>query len=150
MNDNHVKDKIGPCGLLCEKCYAYNQGPVQYHAEQLRTCLGDFYLYAQRFATLLNEPRFGNYPAFKDFLLLLSSGNCKGCRKQVCHLFTDCKVNKCHKENKVDYCFQCTRFPCQNTGFDENLYQRWLAINKRIRETGLENYYNEVKDKPRY
>jgi hypothetical protein len=143
-------DKFGPCGLLCEKCFAYDKGPIYYHAEKLKQNLGEFDNYANRFATLLDEPKFANYPVFKEFLSLLSSSNCKGCRKQDCHLFSSCKVKDCYKEKKVDFCFQCTDFSCDHTGFDENLEKRWLKINYRIREIGLENYYDEIKDKPRY
>lgn len=150
MNNHELKDKFGPCGLLCEKCFAYSNGLIRYHAEQLKNQLGNFDVYAQRFSKLLNEPRFENYATFKEFLSFLSLSNCKGCRKQECHLFTDCKVNHCYKDKGVEYCYQCAEFPCQNTGFDENLNLRWLKINERIREIGLENYYNEVKDKPRY
>jgi len=143
-------DKFGPCGLLCEKCFAYDTGPIHFHAEQLKINLGEFDNYANRFSTLLDEPKFGDYPVFKEFLGLLSVSNCQGCRKQECHLFIDCKVKDCYKKMKVDFCFQCADFPCDHTGFDENLEKRWLKINQRIIENGLDNYYNEIKDKPRY
>jgi hypothetical protein len=143
-------EKFGPCGLLCEKCFAFDKGPILNHAEQLKQNLGEFDNYAKRFATLLDEPKFGDYPIFKEFLGLLSASNCQGCRKQECHLFRNCKVKDCYKEKKVDFCYQCSDFPCDQTGFDENLNQRWLKINQKIREIGLENYYSEIKDKPRY
>jgi hypothetical protein len=144
------QDKFGPCGLLCEKCFAYEKGPIRFHAEQLKKNLGEFDNYANRFVTLLDEPKFANYPAFKEVLNLFSEANCKGCRKQECHLFTDCKVNICYKEKGVDFCYQCADFPCEYTGFDENLKQRWLRINRRVIEIGMENYYTEIKDNPRY
>jgi hypothetical protein len=147
---NDLTGIFGPCGLLCEKCFAFNNGQIKYHAEKLKADLGDFDIYAKRFVSLLDEPVFSKYPDFKELLNLLSSGNCQGCRKQECHLFRDCKVRHCYKDKKVDYCFQCKSFPCDHTGFDDNLNQRWLKINQRIREVGLDNYYNEVKDKPRY
>jgi hypothetical protein len=147
---NDLTGIFGPCGLLCEKCFAFNNGQIKYHAEKLKADLGDFDIYAKRFVTLLDEPVFNKYPEFKELLNLLSSGSCKGCRKQECHLFRDCKVRHCYKDKEVDYCFQCKSFPCDYTGFDDNLKQRWLKINQQIREVGLENYYNEVKDKPRY
>ena len=143
-------DKFGPCGLLCEKCFAYVNGPIRYHAEQLKNNLGEFENYASRFVTLLDEPVFGKYPDFKALLDLMASNNCNGCRKQECHLFRDCKVKQCYKDKGVDYCYQCADFPCNQTGFDENLHKRWLKINQKIREVGLENYYSEIKDKPRY
>ena len=147
---NELSNKFGPCALLCEKCFAYENGKIKYHAEQLKTYLGDFDVFAKRFVTLLDEPVFDKYPDFKELLTLLSTNNCQGCRKQECHLFKDCNVRNCYKEKGVDYCYQCEDFPCEHTGFDDNLKQRWLQINNKIREIGLENYYNEIKDKPRY
>ncbi len=147
---NNLLDKIGPCGLLCEKCFAYANGSIKHHAQQLKSHLGEFDNYAKRFVTLLDEPTFGKYGDFKDMLELFTQGGCQGCRKQDCHLFKDCKVKLCYKEKEVDYCFQCADFPCDNTGFDDNLKQRWLKINNKIREIGLENYYDEIKDKARY
>lgn len=148
--ENDLLHKFGPCGLLCEKCFAFEWGPIKEHAKELKHNLGEFDNYAKRFTTLLNEPVFSKYPIFKEFLNLLSVTSCKGCREQECHLFSGCKVRECYKAKGVDYCFQCPEFPCGNTGFDENLEQRWLKINNKIREIGVENYYNEVKDKPRY
>ncbi|WP_236263963.1 DUF3795 domain-containing protein [Dysgonomonas sp. Marseille-P4677] len=81
---------------------------------------------------------------------LFSSGSCQGCRIQKCHLFKDCKVRTCCQQEGVDYCFECGKFPFENTGFDENLKKRWLILNKKIRKIGLENYYTEVKEKSRY
>jgi hypothetical protein len=148
--ENNLIDKFGPCGLLCEKCFAFNNGPIHFHADMLKKNLGEFNNYAKRFVGLLDNPVFAKYPDFKEFLNTLATNNCQGCRKQDCHLFTECKVKNCYKNKNVDYCFQCNDFPCENTGFDDNLKQRWLKINFRIREIGLEDYYNEIKDKPRY
>jgi hypothetical protein len=147
---NDLLHKFGPCGLLCEKCFAFENGPIKEHAVKLKENLGEFDNYAKRFETLLNDSRFGAYPVFKEFLNLLASTGCKGCREQECHLFAGCNVKLCYKEKGVDYCWQCAEFPCTNTGFDENLNMRWLKINEKIKEIGLENYYNSIKDKPRY
>lgn len=149
MEDN-LFDKFGPCGLLCEKCFAFEKGKIKHHAEQLKECLGGFDNYAKRFVTLLEEPVFDKYNEFKALLNLFSQGSCQGCRKQECHLFKTCGVKQCYKDKNIDYCYQCIDFPCNNSGFDENLKQRWLKINHKIREIGLEKYYSEVKDKPRY
>jgi ribonucleotide reductase beta subunit family protein with ferritin-like domain len=75
---------------------------------------------------------------------------CQGCRKEKCKLFKTCNVRVCSEEKQVDYCFQCSHFPCENTGFDEHLYKRFVAINRRMQEVGVEKYYEEVKDLPRY
>lgn len=46
--------------------------------------------------------------------------------------------------------FECPEFPCEHTGLDENLYQRHVAISRRIAEIGCKAYYDEIKDIPRY
>jgi len=148
MND--ILNKFGPCGILCEKCFAYSAGSIKEHSRALKRDLGNFDVYASRFATLLNKPGFESYPAFKEVLDLLVSIECKGCRLESCRLFAACRVRDCAKEHRVDFCYQCAEFPCTGTGFDEHLYKRSVIINNRIREIGLDNYYNEVKDKPRY
>lgn len=107
-------------------------------------------MYAQRFVEMLNEPVFAKYADFKEFLDHLSVATCQGCRKEKCKLFKTCNVRACSEEKQVDYCFQCSCFPCENTGFDEHLYKRFVAINKRMQEVGVEKYYEEVKDLPRY
>lgn len=147
---NYLIEKFGPCGLLCEKCFAYAKGPIKLHAEKLRENLGAFDNYAKRFVTLIDEPTFLKYPEFKEVLDLLSAGKCLGCRKQSCQLFSGCMVKECCKAKNVDFCYQCEGFPCSNTGFDENLEKRWLAINHKIKEIGLAAYFNQIMDKPRY
>jgi hypothetical protein len=50
----------------------------------------------------------------------------------------------------VGFCLQCFEFPCENTGSDVNLQNRWLTINKRMKEVDLEQYFEEIKDNSRY
>lgn len=150
MNYGEILNKTGPCGISCEKCFAFNEGEIKYHSGELKKFLGNFDIYASRFVDLLDEPVFGKYPEFKELLSYFTSVECKGCRKESCKLFKTCNVRECHKQKGVDFCFQCEEFPCDNTGFDEHLYNRIVSINKRMKEIGIENYYDEIKDKPRY
>jgi len=148
--DDTIKDKFGPCGISCEKCFAYANGTIRRSSIDLRESLGNFEIYARRFPELLGEPVFNKYPDFRELLNYFSSVECKGCRKEQCKIFSDCKVRDCHKAKGVDFCFQCPEFPCMNTGFDKHLYKRSVQINMRMKEIGIEEYYNEVKDEPRY
>ena len=50
----------------------------------------------------------------------------------------------------MDFCFQCDEFPCEKANFDEHLRRRWIAMNERMKEAGVETYYEETKDEPRY
>ena len=145
-----ILEHLGPCGINCQKCFAFNDGSIKKHSEALRNELGNFEIYAKRFSELLNAPIFSKYPDFKEMLDHFASSNCLGCRTQECHLFTTCNVRNCHKEKSVDFCFQCSEFPCKKTGFDEHLEQRWIKINQRMKEVGVVEYYNEIKDKARY
>ncbi|RPH34181.1 MAG: DUF3795 domain-containing protein [Bacteroidales bacterium] len=141
---------LGPCGINCQKCFAFKDGSIKYHSENLRNSLGNFDIYAKRFTELLDAPVFSKYSDFKGMLDHFANANCNGCRKQECHLFRSCNVRICHKEKSVDFCFQCKEFPCNRTGFDTHLEQRWIKINQRMKEVGVEEYYNEIKDKARY
>lgn len=56
-----------------------------------------------------------------------------------CFAFKDGEIHKLSR-----------KFPCPKTGLDENFYQRHVAINHRMKEIGVEAYYEEIEDKPRY
>ena len=128
-----IKKHIAPCELHCGGCFAFNGGNIQKHSTELIKSLGNFDVYAQRFVTMLDEPVFENYQSFKMMLHYFSEAKCNGCR-----------------EKGVDFFFQCTSFPCEQTGFDEHLQKRFISINEKIRKIGIENYYEEIKDVPRY
>lgn len=145
-----IKKRLAPCGLHCGKCFAFAEGDIQNLSGRLEEALGNFDVYAQRFVGMLGEPVFLKYPDFKEFLHYLSVVKCKGCRAEKCKLFKACKVRLCCEEKKVDFCFQCPEFPCRHTGFDEHLYKRYVGISERIKEIGIEKYYEKVKSLSRY
>jgi Protein of unknown function (DUF3795) len=150
MDDQQIKTRLAPCGLHCGKCFAFVDGDISKYSKKLKESLGNFEIYAERFVDLLSEPAFAKYPEFKELLNILASGECGGCRREKCLLFKDCKVRECSEIKKVDFCFQCDDFPCGNTGFDKHLNKRSVDINLRMKEIGVENYYQEKKDQPRY
>jgi hypothetical protein len=145
-----AKQRLGACGVHCGKCYAFAEGDICALSNQLVNSLGNFDVYARRFVELIGEPVFLKYPDFREFLGYLATAKCGGCRKEKCKLFRECKVRSCSEGKNVDFCFQCDEFPCKNTGFDEHLYKRSVEINLRMREIGVEAYYEETKDLPRY
>ena len=145
-----ILNSISPCGLNCKKCFAHDDGDIRKYSLKLEEKLGNFDVYAKRFVTLLDNPIFKKYGDFKIMLDFFASENCKGCRKENCKLFKNCGVRSCHQEKNMDFCFQCDNFPCNKTNFDEHLQKRWVQLNERIREIGIEAFYAETKDKPRY
>jgi len=50
----------------------------------------------------------------------------------------------------VDFCFQCDEFPCEKTSFDPDLKQRWVQMNTRMKEVGVESYFEKTKNLLRY
>jgi len=150
MRDENLKAAIAPCGLSCEKCFAHVDGDIRRYATQLRDKLGNFGPYADRFGTLLEEPVFASYPAFREMLDYFAGEHCTGCRNEQCRMFQGCGVRPCHQEKGVDYCFECEDFPCDRTGFDPQLYAAWVKINGKIREKGLEAYYAYTQKASRY
>jgi len=150
MDYEQIKNRLAPCGLHCGKCFAFTDGDIKNHSSKLRDSLGDFDTYASRFVDLLNEPAFKRYPDFKVLLSYFASVDCNGCRKEKCKMFKNCKVRDCHEQKGIDFCFECAYFPCDNTGFDQHLHKRSVDINLRMKEIGVEKYYNEIKDKSRY
>lgn len=150
MNYNKIKNRLAPCGLHCGKCFAFVDGDIKLYSNRLKESLGNFDIYAERFVDLINEPVFKKYADFKVLLSYFANIECKGCRNEKCRIFKNCRVRLCHEQKKVDFCFQCKDFPCNDTGFDHHLYKRHVDINMRMKKIGVGKYYDEIKDKPRY
>lgn len=150
MDYEFIKNRLGPCGIHCGKCFAFVDGEIKHFSSKLKDTLGDFGVYANRFVTLIHEPVFNHYRHFNELLMYFASVECGGCRKERCKIYKDCKVRDCHEEKNVDFCFECPDFPCNHTGFDQHLQKRSIEINLRMKEIGVQEYYNEIKDKSRY
>jgi hypothetical protein len=150
MDNEKILDRLAPCGLHCGKCFAFKEGDIAIGSQALKNNLGEFSVYAKRFVKLLDKPIFEKFPDFQLMLDYFSDAECSGCRNEKCKLFKDCNVRLCSERKVVDFCFQCSEFPCNNTGFDDHLNERSININLRMKEIGVEKYYNEIKDKPRY
>jgi len=144
---NEIKETLAPCGLNCKKCQAYYEGDIKFNSLQLKQALGSFDRYAERFSMFM--PVFKNYPQVKEMLELFTHGECRGCRSGVC-VNTACRIPGCTTEHKVDFCCQCAEFPCEKSGLDPDLLKRWTEMNQRMREIGIEQYYEECINMPRY
>jgi hypothetical protein len=149
-NYEFIKSRLAPCGLHCGKCFAFTEGDISLLSKELMFSLGSFDAFAKRFVTMLDEPLFLKYPDFKEMLDFFAKEKCKGCRNEKCVIFKTCKVRECSERKGVDFCFECSDFPCSETGFDEHLQKRWKTINQKMKENGVESYYEEIKDKQRY
>jgi len=150
MTDDRTKETIAPCGLCCETCFAHVNGDIRKYSLMLKDKLWNFDVYAKRFETLLDNPVFAKYPAFKEMLDFLAAENCRGCRNEQCKLFKKCGVRPCHQEKQIDFCFECDEFPCEKTNFDPPLYKAWVVINEKIRAKGIEQHCDAARNRSRY
>ena len=150
MSQSEIMAAIAPCGLNCEKCFAHVDGDIRRYSLKLLEKLGNFEVYAKRFETLVGDPIFKKYPDFKAMLDYFAQENCTGCRNEQCKVFKDCGVRPCHQEKGVDYCHQCDEFPCEKTNFDTHLYDRWVAMNEKIKKIGIAAFYEKTRDYSRY
>jgi hypothetical protein len=142
-----ITERLAPCGLDCERCVRYADGRIKKSAAGLALALEGFENMAPRVADRI--PVLREYDRFAEILALLTQGDCVGCRAGGSQL-PFCAARTCFREQGVDFCFQCREYPCERNDYPENMVQRWRAYNDRMREAGVETYYQESLEKPRY
>jgi hypothetical protein len=147
MKKEELLRKVAPCGLLCYTCAAAKHGAIRIHSQALLELLDSFDRFAEQFSA--HEPRLSKYADFKQVLLSFSEASCEGCRDGIC-MYPGCPVSPCIKEKGYDFCFECEAFPCEEADFDPALRAKWAKANKRMREVGVEAYFNEVENKSHY
>ncbi|MEN6318914.1 MAG: DUF3795 domain-containing protein [Syntrophaceae bacterium] len=147
MKYHDIVKVLAPCGLNCSKCMAFTHGDIKKNAHELKRLLGAFDNYSQRFSSF--NQVFENYPSFQKLLEYFTQADCKGCRNGDC-VYPNCGVIACYRHKGVDFCFQCDEFPCEKTNFDTNLHTRWIKMNSLMKQKGVEAYFEETKDLPRY
>jgi hypothetical protein len=139
---------VSPCGLDCARCIALVGGGAQKHAIALQETLGpSFERWADRFAEY--APALKKYRDFREVLDLFAGVDCIGCRDRKPE-GTRCSIIRCFRDKGVDFCFECGEFPCDPEGIDGDLKERWIETGKRIREIGLEAWYEDMRKRHRY
>ncbi|OYT62534.1 hypothetical protein B6U81_00610 [Thermoplasmatales archaeon ex4484_30] len=136
---------LAPCGIDCSHCYAYEKGKIKELSKELLFHLGGFDELVMDLKKFM--PAFKNYDSFKEVLVNFSKGDCKGCRNSS---FKGCAVKACCNDKKIDFCFQCDEYPCKKSGFDERLYKKWRTSNDKMKEVGVEAYYEKQKKEACY
>ena len=150
MNYKDIREITAPCGIDCKKCIAYSDGYVKETSARLTELLGpNFGVHAERFSKFY--PAMANYQSFKEMLQFFEDASCPGCRNGHPQ-FPNCGVATCPKieSGEADFCFQCDEFPCERPEFHPSLEERWKNKNKRMAEIGVEEFYKETIDEPRY
>ncbi len=146
MNYDDIVNKLTPCGLDCERCASYTGGEIQQLSRRLIESLGNFARVAKLSAAV--KPEFEHYEDFVSILNHFASGSCPGCRSAEVNCPIKCPFEACRSKG-IDFCFQCEEYPCgslSSSKFGEFFQQR----NERMRELGIEKYYEDRLNKPRY
>lgn len=147
MEKCEIMGKLSVCGLDCSRCADYEKGEIKDLSAKLFDLLKGYERVAKMKAE--NDSVFTGYPEFVDILSHFAQGTCGGCRSAKVKCPLECRAKTCGQEGKIDFCFECEQFPCQEQ-FAGKLRERWIQRNIRMKEIGVENYYHEQSKLPRY
>ena len=141
---------ISCCGkYYCALC-TYFRGSM---VEAAKNLLG----YAERIGSLrliANGSNACNFDEFMKGLRWLASQDtpCKGCRfGGGWSWWPDCPIRDCVQEKSIDFCYQCSDFPCKKLQEEPllNRKKETIEVNYQIKKTGIENHLEWLKEKYR-
>lgn len=147
QNREMILNDLAPCGIDCSRCVVYKGGVIQKSSTELKKALTNFERKAEDFARMV--PELEHYKEFTRILDFFTNPTCNGCRNGDSRN-PACKINTCFKEKGVDFCYECDDYPCDKNSFNNEFKKKWIRINNSMKEMGLENYFRESKNKPRY
>ncbi len=159
MIEEKIKDEIlnsvAPCSMFCSTCTACKYGKISNHSKELLQLLEGHEEFLEKNLKKQYIHKLEEFKLFSQKLKKYAYPKCDGCRKgraNGCSI-KNCFIPECAKEHNVDFCADCKEFPCNKVNksiFKESTIQKWLNGNNKIRETGINNYYNEGKNIPHY
>ncbi|HBV96555.1 MAG: hypothetical protein JL50_16765 [Peptococcaceae bacterium BICA1-7] len=147
MKYQDILSRLAPCGLDCGRCADWENSEIRHYSQRLTRFLGGY----DRVAGMKSQslPLFKNYQHFKEILEAFAAGPCGGCRSDTNCCFIQCRAKDCLNEKKIDFCFQCDEFPCDSQ-FTGPMREKWLQRNNRMKEVGVEEFYQDQLKIPRY
>jgi len=111
--------------------------------------------FAERYGSLrliANANSACNFDEFMKGLKWLASQDkpCKGCRfGGGWSWWPDCPVRDCVIQKRLDFCYQCSDFPCNKLKEDPFVEHRKAIVeaNNQIKSLGIEKYAEQLIDK---
>ena len=142
-----ILDNVAPCGLVCYACNGCNHGIIK---ELIGKLLG----YLDGYDDYVTKSWPDDSNIIKNSMQVLKhweSLDCPGCRHEdhQCHN-QNCHIRSCTREKGFDFCAECVDFPCDKVDEKKTFTDFWIAGNTRIRDAGVEKYFEEQKDKSLY
>jgi len=148
MERDELLRNVAPCGLVCYTCTACGHGVVKEHAQKLSfylTGVSDF---------LASQHMRGDKKKLDACMATLeyySRQSGPGCREEETQCsFKNCVIRACTREKHIDFCADCADFPCGKIDLPDVFTDKWKASNTRIREAGVEQYFDEEKEVPHF
>jgi hypothetical protein len=141
---------ISCCGrYYCRLCDYFRGGKVQIAKNLL------YYVERSGSLRLIAEGQnLYNYDEFVKGLKWLASQDkpCNGCRfGGGWSWWPDCPVRDCVIQRALDFCYQCSDFPCEKLKQEPLLPHKKAIIeaNNKIRSIGIENYAAQLIERLR-
>ena len=139
MASTEGKRLDSPCGIYCGAC-AIESGTVRDAARRLQELI-DVYGISE----WAGYAGLENYEGFAKGLQWFMKCDCPGCRAGGG--WPDCPMRKCTQEKDIEFCYQCSDFPCEEVLKFDKGYGFCVENNRRIKEIGLEGWLKEQGEK---
>jgi len=149
---------VAPCSLLCYTCPAYKDGAISKCASDLCSYFEGYYDFMDDNIPKDYRSYLNDFKAFYDRLEKYTKRSCACCRSNPSPgsgCIEGCIIPACTKEHKVDFCGECAEFPCEKAKeffgkINDTILADWENGNKRIKEVGIRQYFEEKKDVSHY
>jgi len=117
------KNEVGYCGDYCRTCHWYTDG-MRKHAAQLLELVKNHF----EVAMWINVKGGSSEETIRG-LEILSKGacnfNCKGGSG-----WNGCPVRKCCMTRSIDFCFECSEFPCERNWGEKSEHTNIFTADK--------------------
>lgn len=150
-----IVNAVAPCSMFCSTCTGCIYGDIALHAKELLRLLEGHEEFLDKNLKSEYRDRLDEFRIFQKRIKKFANPKCGGCRNggaSGCSI-KGCIILECVKLHNVNYCGECKEFPCnkvKESGFKEKTLQKWLDGSNKIKELGIEKYYEEFKDIPHY
>lgn len=152
---SEILNSVAPCSMFCSTCTACKYGEISNHSKELLRLLEGHEEFLEKNLKKQYINKLEEFRIFSKKLKKYAYPKCDGCRNgraNGCSI-KNCFIPECVKEHNVDFCADCKEFPCNKVNksiFKESIIQKWLNGNNKIREVGINNYYNDCRSIPHY
>ena len=158
MDRESLLGAVAPCSLLCYTCPALGGGAIAQCAGKLCAYFDGYYDFNDANLSSAHRAWLAQFESFYNRLERYAHPRCGGCRsKKIAGsgCIEGCVVPDCAREHQVDFCADCAQFPCAKaeaffTGINGVIGSDWKKGTSRIREIGIERFFEERKDLSHY